>query len=155
MTISWCRRLVEISTKLRPNFDTQCRSLVSTFARDMNATHGKVNVFDQMSTKLLPNFDQTSTKLRHWGCRSLVEISTKLRHLGVEVWSNIIMCWSNLIICWSHICLFWGQQYDYCLVKHLTICWSNIWLFLFRNLTIILAPPTKQIVRLFKKQRLF
>ena len=111
LIICWCRNLVGTSTKLRPSFDTQCRSLVSKFARYMNATHGKVKVVDQMSTK----------------CRH--QTSTKLRHLGVEVWSNVIICWSNLFMLRSTILLFLDQQCDYCLTNNMIIVWSNIWLF--------------------------
>ena len=73
---------VETSTKRRPNFDTPSVEVWSKFARYINETHCK---FDKMSTKLRHH---TSTKLRHWGCRSLVEISTKRRPPSVEVWSN-------------------------------------------------------------------
>ena len=71
----WCRSLVDmfikctmcvidIPSKLRPNFDTGCVEVWSKF---------DVEVW---------------SKFRHWGCRSLVEISTKLRPPSVEVWSN-------------------------------------------------------------------
>ena len=79
------RSLVEISTKLR---HPQCRSLVevwSKFGRRLVevSTLGVSKFgrhFGQTSTlgvsKFGRNFDQTSTR----GGRSLVEISTKLRH---------------------------------------------------------------------------
>ena len=47
---------------------------------------------DQTSITVTPNFDHTSTnfdQLRHLKCRSLVEISTKLRHL------TLAQCVSN------------------------------------------------------------
>ena len=71
---------VEASTKLRPNFDTPSVEVWSKFARYINEIHSK---FDKMSTKLR---HQTSTKLRTstLGGRSLVEISTKLRHHIVQ-----------------------------------------------------------------------
>ena len=85
------RVLVETSTKLRPNSDTPNVEVWSKFDRYMNKPHCKIKVFDQMSTKLRR---QTSTKLRHPQCRSLVEMSTKLRPNfdtpSVEVWSNCV-----------------------------------------------------------------
>ena len=103
-----CRSLVEISTKLQHpkcrNFDQTSAPPMSKFGRSVLDLSMKyiVNLitclsncdtklrpnFDQTSTKLRPHFDQTSTKLRRWGCRSFVEISTKLRPPSVEVWSN-------------------------------------------------------------------
>ena len=115
--------------------------------------------FDQTSTpvsKLRPSFDQTSTKLRP---------------LGVEVWSNLNMCWSNfwicvgqpydyclvtiLIICWSSIWLLLGQTYDCVLIKIMTCCWSTLWLLLFNNLTICVYHPHETTVVFFKKYHIF
>ena len=54
-----------------------CRSLV-----DIYQTYNVIHAYSE----------QTSTKLRHWGCRSLVEIWSKFRPNfdppSVEVWSK-------------------------------------------------------------------
>ena len=79
--------LVEISTGLR---HWGCRSLASKFGRHLIDTLTLQCVplidrahFDQTSTLGVSKFGRSfyphSTKLRHW-CRSLVEVSTKLRH---------------------------------------------------------------------------
>ena len=93
----WCRSLVEISTKLRP---PKCRSLVevwSKFGRSLVSQFGRHFIkFTMYSiyipSKLRPNFDtggvEVWSKFRHWGCRSFVDILTKLRPPSVEVWSN-------------------------------------------------------------------
>ena len=98
---------VETSTKLRPNFDTPSVEVWSKVARYINGIHTKFDKkkdvyqtatpnFDKISTKLRPppvskfgrNFDQTATPQ----CRSLVWISTKLRHDCVKHYSRTL--WS-------------------------------------------------------------
>ena len=80
------RSLVKVWSKFRPDFDTGgvevwCRSLV-----DIWSTPWLYNVFHEY-------IEHTSTKLRHWGCRSLVEVSTHTLpnfDTGVEVWSKFL-----------------------------------------------------------------
>ena len=84
------RSLVEISTKLR---HPQCRSLVEVWCRSLVGIF--LSSLQCISLICRANFDQTSTlgvskfgrslvevwsKFRHLGCRSLVEVSTNLRH---------------------------------------------------------------------------
>ena len=81
---------------------------------------------------------EVSTKLRHQ-CRSLVETATKLRPSTLRCRSLVksdyclvkimTFCWvKTLIICWSKLWRFVCQNYEYCLVKILTTCWSEFWL---------------------------
>ena len=72
------------STKLRPNFDTSSVEVWSKFRPNFDTWHllhiSNNNIHAQSVVRRVFVLDQTSTKLRPLKCRSLVEISTKLRH---------------------------------------------------------------------------
>ena len=65
--IKFTMHFIDISSKLRPNFDTGGVEAWSKFGRSL------VEVW---------------SKFQYLGCRSFIEISSKPRHWEVEVWSN-------------------------------------------------------------------
>ena len=73
---------VEVWSKFRPNFDTPSVEVWSKFGRSLVAFLSNLHC---ISLIYGANFDQTSTL---GGVEVWVEISTKLRHWGVEVWSK-------------------------------------------------------------------
>ena len=58
---------IDIPSKLRPNFDTWGVEVWSKFGRSL------VEVWSKFGRSLV----EVWSKFRHWGCRSLVHISTK------------------------------------------------------------------------------
>ena len=111
-----------ISTKLRSNLGTPSVEVWSKFALDINETHSKVKVFDQLSTKL---WHQTSTPPVSKFARNFDQTST--RHLGVEVWPNCGYVLVKIVdICWSELWIYFDQDCGYCLVKVMDMCCSEL-----------------------------
>ena len=152
------RVLVETSTELRQPGVEVC----SKFARYINKAHCEITVFDEIPTRLRPNFYQTSTPPVSKSGRNSDQTSTKLRHLGINVWSNcwyvlfkiVNICWPESCIIVDHICgyLFvhimnnvWSkllicvcQNCGGLLVNIVYICWSQLWIIVVKIVNIAL-----------------
>ena len=118
-----------ISTKLRPNLGTPSVEVWSKFALDINETHSKVKVFDQLSTKL---WHQTSTPPVSKFARNFDQTST--RHLGVEVWSKFVYVLIKIVyIIYSKLWMFVVQNCEVLTVRIVNIVWPKLWIFVGQN----------------------
>ena len=89
---------VEVWSKFGRNFDTPSVEVWSMFGRSLVEVWSKfgvavwcrnlVDMFYQLHNVIHSYIEQTSSKLRHWGCRSLVEVWSKFGRSLVQVSSK-------------------------------------------------------------------